>query len=279
MFATGDGTGRSAATCEPVEQALFERGRAGERDAGEKAGVEAQRDGDDADEHRDAEAAPDPFADAERALHRGEHPPADQQRQRQRCRRARPHRRSSSDVSATLAPLKRRAGQDQPQHRPGAGRPQQARRDAEQQRRQHRRTVRVGALIGGLRQPCTQRDQRARQPVGQRGEQQRDAEHRQQRQRGDAAVLVGLHRPAAADGRQRRHRGEGRRHADQHRQAAAEERPVGPREHERQHRQDARADDGQNAAEIGQQEQDHGRVLSRYQAAAGLNVSATPFMQ
>ena len=44
---------------------------------------------------------------------------------------------------------------------------------------------------------------------------------------------------------------------DQQRQAAAHERLVGAREHERQHRQDARADDGQHAAEIGQDEKDH----------------------
>ena len=39
-------------------------------------------------EHSDAEAAPDPFAGAERALHRREHAPADEQRERQRRRGA-----------------------------------------------------------------------------------------------------------------------------------------------------------------------------------------------
>ena len=37
-------------------------------------------------------------------------------------------------------------------------------------------------------------------------------------------------------------------------------RPVGAREHERQHRQDARAEDRQNAAQISEQKQNHGWI-------------------
>ena len=94
----------------------------------------------------------------------------------------------------------------------------------------------------------------------------------------DAAVLVGMDSPPAADGRQGGDRRERRGHADEQRQPAAHERPIRPCEHERQHRQDARADDGQHAAEIDQHEQDHGAIVSR-QAVAGLKVIATPFMQ
>ena len=90
------------------------------------------------------------------------------------------------------------------------------------------------------------------------------------------AVLVGLHRPAAADRGQRGHDGEGHRHAEQHRQAALDEGLVGAGEDEGQHRQDARADDGQHAAEIGQDEQDHELPGSGGAWGEG---SATPFMQ
>ena len=48
----------------------------------------AERDRDDRDQHRDAEPATHPFAGAERSLHRREHAAADQQRERERSRRA-----------------------------------------------------------------------------------------------------------------------------------------------------------------------------------------------
>src|SRR5271166_568259 len=51
---------------EPIDQALFEGGGACERNLGEEAGVEAQRDGRDAGENRSAEGPPYPFAGAER---------------------------------------------------------------------------------------------------------------------------------------------------------------------------------------------------------------------
>ena len=70
-----------------------------------------------------------------------------------------------------------------------------------------------------------------------------------------AAVLIGLHRPAAADRRQRRDHREGQAHAEQHRQAAVKEGLVGAGEDERQHRQDAGAGDGQHPADIGQNKQ------------------------
>ena len=63
---------------ELVDQTLFERGGARERNLGEEPGVEAQRDGRDAGENRGAEAPPYPFAGTERTLHRGEDPAPDQ---------------------------------------------------------------------------------------------------------------------------------------------------------------------------------------------------------
>lgn len=86
------------------------------------------------------------------------------------------------------------------------------------------------------------------------------AEQGEQRQRRPAPDFVRAHRPAAVDRRERRDGGEGQRHPAEQRQGAAHEAAVGPREDEGENWQDARADDGQDAAEIG--EQDHQRVWS-----------------
>ena len=61
-----------------VDQRLFERvGRCG-RDTGEKARIEAERDGSDAREDSDTQCAPDPLARTKRALHRRKEAPADE---------------------------------------------------------------------------------------------------------------------------------------------------------------------------------------------------------
>ena len=67
-------------------------------------------------------------------------------------------------------------------------------------------------------------------------------------------------------------------HAQQHWQSGANERLVRARENKRQDWQNAGTGDGENTAEISERQQNHGRV-SRNQAAAGLKVIATPFMQ
>jgi hypothetical protein len=67
--------------------------------------------------------------------------------------------------------------------------------------------------------------------------------------RGQSAILVGLHRPSSGDGRQRGDR-KGDGHAGQHRQTASDEGPIRPREHEWKNRKDARADDRENAAKV-----------------------------
>jgi hypothetical protein len=116
---------------EAVDEALLERSGVGERDLGQESGVEAQSDRHHRDQHRGAEAAPDPFAGAERALHRGEDPAADEQRQRQRCRGAGgigKQQKRGLNVRA----LQRRSGEDEAEYRPGARGPEQAGRDAQQ---------------------------------------------------------------------------------------------------------------------------------------------------
>ena len=136
-------------------------------------------------------------------------------------------------------------------------------------------------IVGRLREASAERDERTGQPIGKFGKQQRDAEQSQEHDRGEPAILVGLHGPAAADRRQRGDDGEGDRHAEQQRQAAFDERLVGAGEDEGQHRQDAGAENGQHAAEIGNHKQEHRlRLLSAsIHAASGVNFNASPFMQ
>jgi hypothetical protein len=196
----------------------------------------------------------------DRFLHRGEDAAPDQQRQRQRCGGTRgvgEQQECGSDIRA----LQRRAGQDQAEHGAGAGRPEKAGGDTEQQRRQQRF---LAGLFCRLRQPRADGDQGLHQPVGEGRKQQGEPEHGQQDQRRHAAILIGRHHPAAGDRRQARDHGKCQRHADQHRQAAAQERTIGARQHERNHRQDARAHDGQHAAEIGEKKQDHWRLTALF---------------
>ena len=101
-------------------------------------------------------------------------------------------------------------------------------------------------------------------------EDQRDPEQREQDQRRPAAELVGANRPAAADRCKRRDNGEGRGHADEQRQGAADEAAVGAGEDERQHRQDARADNGQHAAQIGKKDDQHAESLAPWHRKTAL---------
>ncbi len=102
-----------------------------------------------------------------------------------------------------------RAGEDEAEDRPGAGRPEQAGSDAEQEGVERR----WGLLSELLRKPVAEPDERAREPLGKRGEEQRQAEDAEENQRGDAAKLVGADSPAAAHGREARDQGEGDGHA------------------------------------------------------------------
>ena len=145
---------------------------------------------------------------------------------------------TSSSVVPTLAP--RSAAPVSTRPRIGrARRPQQAGRDAEQQRR--RGAGRAAVALREAGEPVAGGDERARQVFREARHQQGQAEDREQHDRDPAAGLVGLRDPAAADGRERRDDGKRERHADEQRQAAADERLVGAREHEREHGQDARA--------------------------------------
>src|SRR4029079_8206846 len=158
----------------------------------------------------------------------------------------------------------------QAQDGPRARRPEQTRRDAEQQRRS-----RAAVRAGRSRESVAERDARAAQPIGEARQEQREPEHEHERERDPPSPLVRSHDPAAADGRERRNDGERNRHPDEQRQTAAPKRLVGAREHERQHRKDAWAQDREQTAQKSKYEQQH-RFLSRY---ATLNFIARPFMQ
>ena len=118
----------------------------------------------------------------ERALHRGKHPAADQQRERQRGRRARGIGEQQEGRLRARA-LQRRAGQDQPQHRTGARRPQQPGRNAEQQRRHDRPPLRSPLLIGRLRQRAPSATSGRVRRSASAGNSSVSAEQRQQRDR------------------------------------------------------------------------------------------------
>ncbi len=91
--------------------------------------------------------------------------------------------------------------------------------------------------------------------VGKARKQEGQAEYSEQGDGEPAAVLVGLGDPAPADGSKRRYQSEREGHADEQRQAAAYERLIGARKDERQHRQNARAEDGQGTAEVGENDE------------------------
>ncbi len=241
-----------------VDQALLQRTRAGQRGLREETGVETETDRHHSRQNGNAKPATHPFADAKRPLHRLIHPAADQKRQRQRRRRTQSVG-EQQQRRADARSLQRRPRQDQAENRAGAGRPEQPRGNPQQGRRRDGRSAASSTAIGRLRQPRPERYQRPRQIIRQGREKQDDAEDGEQHKRRIAAILVGLHRPAATERRQRRNGREGRRHADKHRQRAAQKRLAGAREDERQHRQDAGADDGQHAPEISENEEDHDR--------------------
>ncbi len=233
---------------------LLETARGDRRHTRQRAGIQPERNRDHAAQHRGADAAADPFAGAKRTLHRGEHASADHQRHRQRRRRA-GRIGDQQQRGADARAAQRRAGQHEAEDRSGAGRPQQAGGNAQQERRT-RADLAVG--LRERREPVARADERTHQPLGEARQQQCQAEHGEQRNREPASILIGLRDPAAADRSKRRHERERQRHAGEQRQTAARERLVGPREHERQHRQNARAEDGECAAKIRKDNEEHG---------------------
>ena len=245
---------RRAAT-DAAQQRLFQTAGASGRNPGQQARVQAQADGDHANQHQGAQAAPHPFAEAQRALHGLEHPSADQQGQGQGgggARRIGQQQNGRADARA----LQGRAGQDDAQDGARAGRPQQAGGYAQQQGGADVALV-CGAALDAIGQPGTGRHKRPHQPIADGGHEQAEPQDGHDRKRDPATDLIGAHGPAAAEGRQGRHPGEGDRHADQQGQAVAHERPTGAGEDEGQDGQDTGADDGQGAGQIGEQEQDH----------------------
>ena len=242
------------ACAELAREAGFEACGLRARQLREHPRVEAERDRADTDQHEDSEDLADALARAERLLHPREHLAADEQGERERGRGA--ERISEQQQGGAEArALERGGGEDDPEDRPRARRPQQAGRDPEDDRGPD--ALLRAAGLGALRQARAERDDGAGEAVGDLREDEGDPEQGEQDQRRPAADFVGAHRPAAADRRERRDRGEGHRHSGEQGQGAAGKAAVGAREHERQHRQDAGADNGQHAAQIGKKDDQH----------------------
>ena len=151
--------------------------------------------------------------------------------------------------------LDRGGGEDDSEDRPGARRPQQAGGDAEHQRGPDALLPRPPAL---LRQARTERDQRPGHPVRQRS----GRPERSRTERAGPAPPSGRshwrappsrRRPPPASRRRRRSTAIPTSSGNVLRMKL----PPGAGEHERQHRQDARADDGQDSAEISEQDDQH----------------------
>ena len=90
----------------------------------------------------------------------------------------------------------------------------------------------------------------------------REPEQGQQRKGRYSSILIGRDDPAPRDRRKAGDDRKGQCHADQHRQAVAQERTIRARQDKGNDRKDARADDGQHTAEIGQEKEDHVVVIS-----------------
>ena len=105
-----------------IEQVLLQGRRGAEGNLRQHPGVEPERNSRNAAEHRDAQSAPNPLTGPERALHRREDAPADQQGDGQRCRRAgRIGQQQQSRLG--IGALKYRPGQHEPENWPGTRRP------------------------------------------------------------------------------------------------------------------------------------------------------------
>jgi hypothetical protein len=100
-------------------------------------------------------------------------------------------------------------------------------------------------------------DERAGEAVGERREEQREAEDGEEDECGDAAKLIGADGPASSDGGEAGYKREGEGHAGQKGKAGFEEGTVRAREDERKDGEDARAEYGQNAAEICDYQEEH----------------------
>ena len=166
-----------------------------------------------------------------------------------------------------------RSSEDQPQDGPCARGPEQPHRHPQQGRGADGLAPLLGP-IGAPGQPGAQLHERLAEDIRQGWPQQREPEQGQRGQGCHPPPLVGLHHPAAAQGRQASRGGEGQCHAGQKGQSAASEGMPHPAEQEGQHRQDAGAEDGQQASEIGQKGQDHGGegehlIVSAFQRSGG----------
>jgi hypothetical protein len=108
-----------------------------------------------------------------------------------------------------------------------------------------------------LREAVAELDQGTGEAIGERGEEQREAEEGEKDEGGDAAELIGADDPASSDGGEAGYEREGEGHAGEKGKAGFEEGAVRTGEDERQDREDAGAEYGENAAQVGEKKQEH----------------------
>jgi hypothetical protein len=92
-------------------------------------------------------------------------------------------------------------------------------------------------------------NERSGKPIGQSRPEEGQSEYREHNQRSYPAISIGAYDPSTAGGSKRRQKRKRESHAGQERQTALAKGSIRPGEHERENRQNAWADDGQNAAQ------------------------------
>ena len=187
-----------------------------------------ERDRDDAGQHRDAEAAADPFAGAERPLHRREDPAADQQRERERGRGAGGIGEQQQRRAGRWRPaVPRRSGSGRGSGRRRAPRAGRSRRRAASDDADGDRASRViGLPIATDAHPSATSGRVSRSASA--GNSSVTPNRASSTIAASGHIRLACDRPAAADRGERGDDGEGQRHADQHRQAAARRRAGRP---------------------------------------------------
>ena len=88
-------------------------------------------------------------------------------------------------------------------------------------------------------------------------EEKREAEDSEENESGNSPKLIGANGPGPSHCRETRNQGECGRHATQQWKATLAKRLIGTREDKREHREDARAQNRENAAEIRKKKQKH----------------------
>src|ERR1700730_6793753 len=115
----------------PVEQRLFDRRRACERNPRKKLHIQTGGDENHPGKYGDSKTAAQPFADAKSSLEKRQHSSASRKRQGKGCRRAEGVGQEQKRGPSARA-VERGTGQDEAEDRTGARCPQQPRGDAEE---------------------------------------------------------------------------------------------------------------------------------------------------